>query len=91
MLLPLICLGLALLALALHWPSKKSRLLYGNDHLKRRHREIRRHQLGEYYRDDGFALPQVLYVIGGVVMGHAVILALWFIVVTVMGVQEPRW
>jgi hypothetical protein len=89
MLLPLICLGLALLAFALHypWPSKKSRLLYGNDHLKRRHREINRKHLGHH----GSVLPQALYCIGALALAHAVVFALHFIVMTVMGMQEPRW
>jgi hypothetical protein len=89
---PLIFLGLLALAFALHYPwTPKKRRGAGYEQLRRRHREIQRLQLGERYRDDGHALPQVLHIIGGVVLLHLTIAALWFIAITIMGMQEPRW
>jgi hypothetical protein len=100
MTIPLLFLGLLALAFALHYPwTPKKRRSAGYEQLRRRHREIQRLQLGERYRDelgeryrdDGHALPQVLHIIGGVVLLHLTIAAIWFIVITVMGMQEPRW
>lgn len=62
-----------------------------NEQLIRRHRRIREQQLGEAYRDDGYALPQILGFIACLMATLLTVPALYFIVITVLGAQEPRW
>lgn len=39
----------------------------------------------------GYTLPQTLWCVGALLLAHVVVIALHFIVMTVMGMQEPRW
>lgn len=39
----------------------------------------------------GFTLPQTLWCIGALLLAQVVVIALHFIVTTVMGMQEPKW
>lgn len=70
---------------------RKGRKAPRNDSLYRRHRRIQQRQLGEAYRDDGYTVPQMLYIIGGFTLTLLFIPACYAIIYTVFGMQEPRW
>lgn len=85
---PAILLTVSLFIAAACFLGRRNPALRGADEcLRRRHREINRRHLG----DDGFTLPQVMHCIGALLLAHVVVIALHFIIMTVMGMQEPKW
>jgi hypothetical protein len=55
------------------------------------HRKVSMPEPRKQRHNGGFTLPQVMHCIGALLLAHAVVIALHFIVMTVMGAQEPKW